>query len=74
MANFAYIINYNAENVQIRFYFCMHNILAKVAFKILIDVFMLSDCSFKAPSQKKAKIVPIVALKIFNQKDPINRK
>ena len=46
MANFAYIINYNAENVQIRFYFCMHDILAEVAFKILIDVFMLSDCSY----------------------------
>ena len=46
MANFANIINYIAENVQIRFYFCMHNILAKVAFKILIDVFMLSDYSY----------------------------
>ena len=28
----------------------------------------------KAPSQKKAKIVPIVALKIFNQRDPIKKK
>ena len=44
----------------------MHNILAEEAFKILIDVFMLSIVVIKAPSQKKAKIVPIVALKIFN--------
>ena len=58
MANFAYIINCIAENVQTRFYFCMHNILAKVAIKILIDVFMLSDYSYQSALPEKSQDCP----------------